>query len=174
MPKKSVFMVLVIGLALSVTVVAQEIDSSAVTRVGQRAPDFKVKTIEGKSVQLQTLEGKAVWINFFATWCGPCKAELPALENFWQNIKTNENAVILCIGREETQEKIKPFRDERQLTLPMAPDPDRSIYGLYATKYIPRNILIDKKGMIVYQSKGYTEDEFREITHKFKALIQSE
>lgn len=150
----------------------QETDSTTVTQVGQAAPDFQVTTLQGESFHLHDLHGKVVWINFFATWCPPCKAEMPELEKqVWQRYK-GEAFTVISIGREHTAEELTPFTEERGLTFPVAPDPDRTIYGLYATRYIPRNVLIDKEGKIAFQSRGYSPEEFKVLLSKLDELLK--
>jgi len=70
---------------------------------------------------------------------------------------------VLVVGREETGEKIKAFREKHKLTMPFAPDPDRKIYSSYATQFIPRTYVIDKSGKIVHQTVGYTAADFKEL-----------
>jgi peroxiredoxin len=135
-------------------------DGTTIARVGKMAPDFTGTTLDGKKIKLSRLHGKVVLINFFATWCGPCLREMPELEkNIWQPYK-DKGLVILAVGREEDKEKLMPFIEERKITFPVLPDPDRSIYSLYATQYIPRNFLIDRTGKVIYSSIGYTREGF--------------
>ena len=135
-------------------------DSTSLTRVGEMAPAFTVTTTDGLQLDLEEERGRVILVNFFATWCPPCIAEMPRLEKeIWQDYK-GKDFIVIAVGREHTLDEIKKFQEEKSFTFPLAPDPDRGVYAKYATKFIPRNVLIDKKGRIVYQSKGYTEEEF--------------
>ena len=103
-------------------------------------------------------------INFFATWCGPCLQELPVLQkNVWDKFKGNENFQLIILGRQHNETEVKNFVTGKKFTMPFAPDPERKIYSLYATQFIPRNVIIGKDGRIIFQSMGYTPEEFRKI-----------
>jgi peroxiredoxin len=141
------------------------------TRVGQPAPAFECVTVEGKTVKLADLRGKVVLLNFFATWCGPCKAELPRLEKDVLGKFPAEKLVILCIGREHEIAELKAFRTEKKLKLPMAQDPERKIYARYADKYIPRTYVIDHEGVIAFQSVGFEETEYRKMLRTLRAAV---
>jgi thiol-disulfide isomerase/thioredoxin len=103
-------------------------------------------------------------INFFATWCPPCNLELPVLQaNIWEKYKDDPSFVLIILGREHSEKEVADFAKSRNFTMPFAPDPDRSIYKLFATQYIPRNVIVGKDGRIVYQNRGYTKEEFEDI-----------
>lgn len=159
-------LMLMAGLILA----AQE-PASEVTKVGQEVPDFSVKTVEGDTIHIRDLRGRTVLINFFATWCGPCNREMPHLEkDIWQVYK-DRPFTVLSIAREHTMEETRNFREEKALSFPMAPDPDRSVYHLFATKYIPRNILVDPEGLIVFQEKGFTGETLKELIGEIQVLL---
>ena len=138
-------------------------DDSTLTKVGQPAPAFTIDQIDGTKFDLAKQRGQVVVLNFFATWCGPCIQELAVLEKeVWNQFEKN-GVKVLVVGREETTEKIKPFREKHKLTMPFAPDPARKVYSLYATQFIPRTYVIDKTGKIAHQSVGYPAEDFKQL-----------
>jgi peroxiredoxin len=139
-------------------------DPTTLTRVGDMAPVFTCRTIEGKVVDITEMTGNVILINFFATWCPPCNQELPVLETqIWKKYHGNSNFFLLVIGREHDEKAVSEYALSGKFSMPFVADPDRSIYKLFATQYIPRNVLIDKSGKIIFQNRGYTTQEFETI-----------
>jgi peroxiredoxin len=154
----------VFALAASITIVSAQADTTTLTKIGQNAPAFTCKTVDGKSFDISKLKGKIVMINFFATWCGPCNMELPVLEkNVWTKYKGNKNFELIIIGREHSDKEVKDFVTKKSFSMPFAADPERKIYSLYATQFIPRNVIIGKDGRIIFQGQGYSPEEFKKI-----------
>ena len=111
-------------------------------------------------------------VNFFATWCRPCLEELPQLEKeVWQRFKNKEFELVV-IGREENVEKLIQFKNKHKFTFPLAPDPKGEIYSRYAKGYIPRNYVINKDGDIIFQSIGFSEDEFKALVRIVEKALQ--
>ncbi|WP_321370779.1 TlpA disulfide reductase family protein [uncultured Draconibacterium sp.] len=167
---------LILLLALfNTTVFAQEkkeIDFTSfdITKVGDKVPDFSFKTIDGQSYKMSELEGKTVLLVFFATWCGPCMKELPQIETeIWEKYKSDDFMVV-ALGRDHSMEEIVEFNAKKGFTFPIGPDPEHKIYGQFFKKYIPRNVLVNKKGQIIYQKQGYREAD----AQKLKELIEQQ
>ena len=127
------------------------------------APDFTVQMFDGKTVKLSDLKGKVVLLNFWATWCPPCRAELARVEKEIIEKFKGKPFVFLPISRGEKRDAVAAFREKMGYSFPMGLDTDSSIYNKYAVTYIPRNFLIDKRGKVVKASVGYDEAEFAEL-----------
>ena len=138
-------------------------EETVLVAVGDIAPGFELTTLAGETFNLEAQRGKIVLINFFATWCPPCREELPYLEkDIWQHFDRDKLAVLV-IGREEDDEIIQPFVDKHGYTVPFAGDPEMVAYSQYATRFIPRNFVIGPDGVVLYQSQGYAPHEFSEM-----------
>lgn len=148
-------------------------DEFTLVKVGDTAPDFTFETAPGKTMKLSDLKGKVVWINFFATWCGPCRAELPHLQkDVYNKLKSEKDFHLIILGREHSWEEINKFKTEQKFDMPFNPDPGRKAFSLYAKQNIPRNFIIDKNGKIALSSTGFNEKEFAEIVEKVKKLLK--
>ena len=161
--KISLASLLLCGFALNLFAADRAEFESTLTRVGQQVPEFGWMTLDGQKFDTKTVHGKVVLVNFFATWCGPCMEEMPHLQkDIFQKFK-DKNFVIVAIGREHNDVELKEFRKKREFTIPIAADPERKIYGRFATHYIPRNYVIAADGKIAFQSVGYTQEDFKKM-----------
>lgn len=164
---------LLITVLISTTLVtfAQQKDEDTVLKTGDMIPDFKTKMFDGEMLDIKSLRGKVVLINFWATWCPSCIQELAVVQKELIDRFKGKDFVFLPISREDSYEKIAAFRKEKKHTFPMYMDPDRSIYSLFATKSIPRNYLIDKNGKIVHTDKGYSPAMLKETIAHIEKLL---
>jgi len=152
-----------------------EADIKASTNIieGQKVPDFVFTTTVGKEFSSEELKGKVVLLNFFATWCPTCMKEMPALQKqVWEKYGDDKAFFLVSIGREQNMKKMKNFKKEKGYDFQFAPDTGRIIYSKFADKYIPRNVVVDKEGTIVYQSTGYTEGEFKDMMEVIKSELE--
>lgn len=136
-------------------------EETTLTRVGQTAPDIRLTTLAGETFELAALRGRVVLVNYWATWCPPCRQEMPHLrDEIWARFGSREDFAMVSIAREESLTTIAPFVAEHGYRWPFAADVDRRVYAQYAEAFIPRNYVIDRDGKIIYQGQGYEEKEF--------------
>jgi peroxiredoxin len=126
-------------------IVSQEAANMGGLKVGAKAPDFELKTLAGDTVKLSDLKGKKVMLNFWATWCPPCKAEMPAMEEFHK--EAGDEVVILAVNIDPHLD-VKAFVDENGITFPIPLDEQDKVNETYQVLSIPTTYFIDTKGNI--------------------------
>lgn len=112
------------------------------------APDFKLKDLRGKEVSLSDLKGKRVFVNFWATWCPPCKAEMPELEKLYQETKDSD-LVIIAVDLGEDKATVQKFIEKNKYNFQVLLDTNNEAAALYGIRSIPTSYFIDKDGYIV-------------------------
>ena len=120
---------------------------------GNKAPDLQLQTLTGDTVKLSDFHGKRVMINFWATWCPPCRAEMPDMEKLYRN----KDIVILAVNltnKEKGMGGIEKFVKDYKLTFPVLLDKNSDIANLYEIKPIPTSYMIDSNGIIRYKVMG--------------------
>jgi peroxiredoxin len=117
---------------------------------GRQHANFTLTDLQGKSWSLSELRGKVVLVNFWATWCPPCRKEMPDLEALYNRFKS-EGLMVLAISDEDAA-KVRPFIAERQVTYPILLDPGRKVNNLFQVEGIPKTFIYDRQGKLVAQS----------------------
>lgn len=136
-------------------------DETTLVKLNQTVPDFTFEKTAEKKQSISDLKGKTVLITFFATWCGPCRRELPHIQSdIYDKYKNNKNFELLIFGREHTWDEVNKFKKENNYTMSFYPDVERKIFSKFATQSIPRNFLVSPEGKVIFSSIGFDEKDF--------------
>ena len=147
-------------------------DINTLAKKGSVVPQFSFESSPGVVKNISDYKGKVVLITFFATWCGPCRQELPHIEKeIYQKYANNNSFALLVFGREHDWAAVNKFRADQQFAMPLYPDPGRNIYKLFAGQNIPRNFLVNREGKIIYASIGYDEHEFGRLKKEIEKAL---
>jgi len=119
-------------------------------------PEFALPTPEGKKIALKDFRGKIIFLNFWATWCAPCREEMPAMERLYQEFK-QKNFVILAVNVKDRRQDALEFAKELKLTYPVLFDPDGQVGLLYGAWGLPTTYLIGPKGEGLARAWGPAE-----------------
>ena len=170
MKRVFVFVVSLLVLGSLARVNAQE--KETLVKVGDDVPEFVVEMFDGQKINIKDLKGKIVLINFWATWCPPCRKEFTRLQKDIVDRFEGKDFVLLPVSIDDGEEAVREFMRKNGYEFPVAFDGDKKLYGMFAEKYVPRNFIIGKDGKIAFQTVGYTPDEFDEMVRGIEALLK--
>jgi peroxiredoxin len=140
---------------------------------GHLAPDFSLKTLEGKTVRLSDLRGKkVVLVNFWATWCPPCRSEIPTMQQIYTEYKGKGFEILAINIERDSKEEILEFMKELRLTFPVLLDPDMKVTRTYRLIGLPVSMLIDRQGIIRYKQIGYHDWTDKESRKRVENLLK--
>lgn len=130
---------------------------------GQTAPNFTLPVLSGEAVALSDYEGQVVLINLWATWCPPCKAEMPTLNAFYESHR-EQGFVVLAVNNKEDAATVNAYIQEKGFTFPVLLDTQAEMLDLYQVQGLPTTFIIDRSGQIQHVQIGeITEEQLNDI-----------
>ena len=141
---------------------------------GREAEDFELAGLEeGTTWRLSDLKGQVVALDFWASWCGPCRAEMPLLAAIYKDLK-DEGFVLLGVNVQEGREAVTDFLEETKLDIPVAMDTDGRVSGSYFVSGLPTLVLVGRDGVIQAVHEGYSPDIGKVVRQEVEALLAGE
>ncbi|CAM3878593.1 thiol-disulfide oxidoreductase ResA [Mesobacillus zeae] len=136
--------------------------------IGKQAPNFVLVDMEGKKHKLSDYKGQGVFLNFWATWCGPCEREMPYIDNQYKQYK-DQGVKVLTVDVGESKIAVDKFIERHHLTFPVMIDKDGQVQTAYGINPLPYTFLIDKDGKVVRSYKGeLTEETIKSFMEEIK------
>lgn len=135
------------------------------------APNFSLKTVSAQAISLKQLRGKVVFLNFWATWCAPCRQEMPAMEKLQQQLK-EEGLEVVAVNYRESEKQIAPFLKDLGLTFTVLLDEDGSVSEKYGVWGLPLSYVVNRKGDFVGKVSGSRDWDSPEARLFFRELLQ--
>jgi len=128
--------------------------SAAGPAPGGPAPDFTLRTLDGKNLRLQEQRGKVVLVNFWATWCAPCRQEMPLLDQMYQKYK-GAGFTLLGVNVDDDSKNAAAVAGKLGVNFPVLFDSDKTVSKLYDLNSMPSTLLIDRDGRVRFMHRGY-------------------
>ncbi len=140
--------------------------------IGSPAPPFRLMDLQGKSVALSDFRGQVVLLNFWATWCGPCRVEMPAMEALYQAMHDQGLEILAVSVDQQGMAVTKPFQESMGLTFPILHDSDYQVGLEYGARTLPMTYAIDRKGIIRHRIFGARDWNSSEARTGIAQLLQ--
>lgn len=134
------------------------------------APEFSLADLAGKKVQLKAFRGRLVFLNFFATWCDPCREEMPAMERLFRTHQDN-GFVVVAVNLQESAKTVRPFVEELKLSFPIVLDTEGAVTREYGVRALPVSFLVGRDGNIRWRAIGGRDWQSAEARKLFAQLV---
>jgi peroxiredoxin len=148
-------------------------DTGYIVKIGDRVPDIDLKLTTGETINTRDLLGKVFVLQFTASWCSVCRKEMPHLEkDIWLPNK-DKDFLLIGVDYDEPLEKVMAFKEQMNITYPMALDPGAEIFAQFAAKRsgVTRNVVVNRKGRIAFLTRLFDMDEFNAMKEKIEELL---
>lgn len=135
------------------------------------APDFSLAEVAGRAVNLSQFKGQVVMINFWASWCGPCRKEMPVLEQLHKKYKPM-GFTLLGVNVEPDSHEAVEWLKATPVSFPILFDTDSKVSKLYAVQGMPSTVIVDRKGQVRFVHRGYSAGDENEYLNQIRALVR--
>lgn len=169
MPARLRVTILLAACALTL-LVGPAASASSTQLIGQAAPDFVLRSFAGRNVRLSEHIGEVVVLNFWATWCGPCRQEMPLLDEIYDRYLP-AGMVLFSINVDEDQQRASEMAQALRVTYPVLFDERKDVSRAYQVAIMPVTVLIDRAGVVRYVSEGYKPGYEKRYTGKLRELL---
>lgn len=137
-----------------------------IVHVGDEAPNFALRDLAGHVVSLSQLRGKVVLLNFWATWCGPCRVEMPAMEQLYRTLPRGEFEILAVSTDPQGAAVTRPFQREMGFTFPILHDSEYRVGLTYGARTIPITFMVDRRGIVrqkIFGARDWDSPEARDL-----------
>jgi cytochrome c biogenesis protein CcmG, thiol:disulfide interchange protein DsbE len=156
------------------TQVAPKPTAGSPVAAGKMATDFKLPGLDGQTISLSSLRGKVVFLNVWATWCPPCREEMPSIEALYEKFKDDKDFVVLAVSQDsDGRAPVASYVEKHGLKFDVLLDPENRVGEAYDVSGIPETFIIDQHGRIVAHHVGPYDWSNPEIRDALQELIQS-
>jgi thiol-disulfide isomerase/thioredoxin len=139
--------------------------------VGRKAPSFSLMDLNGHQVTLDQFKGRVVMLDFWATWCGPCRQSMPALENLQKEF--HDNLSLLAINLKESPDEVRNYVNLRKIQSLVLLDVDGKVGQAYQSSSIPMQVLVDQQGIVRHVQIGFAPSVQQELRSEISKLLRN-
>ncbi|MDH5359874.1 MAG: TlpA family protein disulfide reductase [Gammaproteobacteria bacterium] len=136
-----------------------------------KAPNFTLKTLDKKTVKLSSYKGKVVYLDFWASWCKPCRKSFPVMRQLQRKYK-KQGLRVITINLDKDKKELKRFLKEFRINFPVALDPQGKVARRYGVKAMPSSYLIDRQGRIRHVHLGFLQKDAKKTEDQIKKLLK--
>lgn len=141
-------------------------------KVGDEAPNFQLRDLAGNMVSLSQLRGKVVLLNFWATWCGPCRIEMPAMEQLYRSYSRKDFEILAVSTDAQGASVTRPFQQEMGFTFPILHDADYRVGLMYGARSLPMTFMVDRNGIVRQKVPGARNWDAPEARELVQAMLR--
>jgi len=138
--------------------------------VGSRMPEIGLQTLDGSSVTAASLKGKVVLVDFWATWCGPCKAEMPVLQQLHARYQ-KQGLVVVGISVDREKAALAPYLKNLGVSFPVAHDPQHQVAERFEPQKMPSSFIVDRQGVVRFIHAGFHPGDAATFEKEIKGLL---
>lgn len=149
------------------------VEQRGLVKPGELAPDFRLRDMDGRMVSLSDFRGKVVLLNFWATWCGPCRIEMPAMEELYRSYPRKDFEILAVSTDAQGVAVTRPFQQEYRLSFPILHDADFRVGLSYGTRTLPMTFMVDRQGIVRQQIFGARDWGAPEAHQLIQMLMKS-
>lgn len=146
--------------------------TASAIEVSQEAPDFTLKSMDGENFRLHEHRGKVILLNFWASWCGPCRQEMPILSRIHERY-ADTGFMVLGVNIDKKEKKARQIAEKVNVRFPLLLDQKNEISEQYEVSSMPYTVLIDRDGNINYIHKGYKPGDEAQYVNKLRKLLRT-
>lgn len=151
-----------------------ESEESAPVAAGDKAADFKLEALDGSTVSLDQLKGKVVFLNVWATWCGPCREEMPSMETLYDEFRANPDFVMLAVSQDTRgRAQVASYVEKNGYHFKILLDPENKVGEAYEVSGVPETFIINRQGRIVAHHMGAFDWSRPDVKQALKDLLES-
>jgi len=156
------------------SIAASNSAQSPLVAAGKLAADFNLQDLEGHPVSLSSMRGKVVFLNVWATWCAPCREEMPSIESLYNEFKSDQGFVVLAVSQDtEGSKAVRPFVEQNHFKFTVVLDPRNEVGETYGVNGIPESFIIGRDGRIVAHHVGPYDWSNPDIRQALQELMKS-